>query len=110
MKSVTQEWLKNTQPEVRRYKSGMTLQDNRPRMRLADGITLSVQASSAHYCSPRHDGAAGFYDDVEVGFPSEHIEELEEYIEIPGDQTQSVFPHVPITVIDQIIAKHGGIS
>ena len=37
------------------------------RIECADGFTMSVQANSNAYCSPRSDNAAS-YDEVEVGF------------------------------------------
>ena len=80
----------------------------RPQVVCADGFTISVQASSSHYCDPR-DGS-GPYEAVEVGFPSASEPLLMDYIEISGeDPTQSVYPYVPVGVIETIIANHGGI-
>ena len=36
------------------------------RIKCADGFSMSVQANSGAYCSPRSDNAAS-YDEVEVG-------------------------------------------
>ena len=40
-----------------------------PRIVCCDGITLSVQASHSHYCSPRVDHSP-YYEEFEVGYPS----------------------------------------
>lgn len=58
---------------------------------------LSVQASSAHYCSPRDD-LQEFYEDVEIGFPNfkfskEFIFQYAEDNESPQD---TVYGYVPM--------------
>lgn len=75
----------------------------------ADGTTLSVQASSGHYCDPRSD--KGPYWSVEVGFPSVAIETFMDYIEdSESDPTRSVYGWVPIYVVAQAILDHGGFA
>jgi hypothetical protein len=39
-----------------------------PKIECVDGFSISVQASSTHYCSPRDN--EGPWDTVECGFPS----------------------------------------
>ena len=68
-----------------------------------DGFSMSVQASNSHYCSPRND--FGPYASVEVGYPNRPEPLLEPYSDGGGD----VFGWVPVEVIAQIIAKHGGL-
>lgn len=64
---------------------------------LADGNTLSVQASTFHYCTPRSDMPSyENYTAFEIGFPSRHYDILESYKDGPGDQTGSVFGWVQI--------------
>jgi hypothetical protein len=74
----------------------------------ADGLTMSVQASETHYCSPRSN--LGPYTEVEVGFPSQLVEELMEYAESPSTPTDTVYAYVPVTVVEAVIEKHGGLK
>lgn len=74
----------------------------------ADGFTMSVQASHFHYCEPRKD--RGPHTKFEVGFPSEVEPLLMDYAENPDDPTQTVYGWVPADIVDQVIAKHGGIK
>lgn len=75
----------------------------RPRVKCADGFTMSVQAGSIYYCIPRKDGE-GYYSAVEVGYPSENTPELYEYSDGYG-----VYRCVPIDEVQAICDKHGGI-
>jgi hypothetical protein len=88
----------------------MTKTIKRDRIVCKDGFSMSVQASSFHYCSPKEDNAIE-YDAVEVGFPSEIEPLLTEYSEgmIDTDPTSSVYMYVPSNVIFEIIKKHKGI-
>lgn len=72
-----------------------------------DGFSLSVQADSMTYCSPRVDNADE-YTAVEVGFPSAHEPLLAPYQDGEGAMTQSVFAWVPASVIALVLIKHGG--
>jgi len=80
---------------------------NRKAVVCADGLILSVQASSTHYCHPRDD--FGPYDSVEVGYPSEAVPELMMYAESPQTPTATVYGYVPVELVDSVIAAHGGI-
>jgi len=73
----------------------------------ADGLELSVQASSTHYCSPRD--SVGPWEEVEIGFPSERVEEFMEYAENPNEPTDTVYGYVPVAVVEAVINNHGGI-
>ncbi len=81
-----------------------------PQVVCADGTTLSIQASSGHYCEPRSN--KGPYWSVEVGFPSVAIETFMDYIDQAGyaDPTDSVYGWVPIYVVAQAILDHGGFA
>jgi hypothetical protein len=78
----------------------MAMRENRPEAICADGFKMSIQASEDHYCQKDDEGS---YVSVEVGFPSPPEPLLDEY----GDD--GVYGYVPLTVVDAIIAKHGGI-
>lgn len=76
---------------------------------MMDDFTLSIQASSMHYCSPR--AGEGPWTHFECGFPSEKEELIMEYIEEDEDKpTDTIYPHVPENVIQKIIEKHGGLK
>tara|TARA_B100000287_G_C20426972_1_gene699871 strand:+ start:216 stop:509 length:294 start_codon:yes stop_codon:yes gene_type:complete len=78
------------------------------RIECADGFTMSVQANSSAYCSPRSDNAAS-YDEVEVGFPNKPEPLLERYAENPENLTETVYGWVPSQTVLDVIVKHGGI-
>ena len=70
----------------------------RPRVKCADGYTVSVQAGEYHYCSPRAD--VDHFDKVELGYPSDEDSELMDYAE---EEER------PCELVDGVLAKHGGI-
>ena len=69
---------------------------------------MSVQAGAGLYCEPRANLESGEYTACEVGYPSQKEELLMPYIEDPTKPTESVYPYVPVEVIEQVIEKHGG--
>lgn len=80
----------------------------RPKLILQDGTTISVQASSGHYCIPRDND--GPYSHVEVGFPSVRPEpwsEWSQYAEEPSEPTETVYGCVPIGLVLDFIKAHG---
>lgn len=85
---------------------GKNYREPSARIECKSGLTLSVQASRFHYCSPRVN--EGPYLSVEVGIPSEAIEELMPYADNPDAPTESVYGYVPIGIVVEIINKHGG--
>jgi len=78
-----------------------------PRVMCADGFTMSVQAHDGAYCSPRVNNAES-YDEVEVGFPSSAEPLLMDWCDDPNDPTGTVYGYVPVQVVTNVIAKHGG--
>jgi len=82
--------------------------NTKQRIKCADGFTMSVQASIGHYCSPRMTGL-GFYDAYEVGYPSEEEPLLVPHAEDTSRPTETVYGWVPVQVIVDVIAKHGGV-
>lgn len=73
----------------------------------ADGFSLSIQASSFHYCTPKID--AGPWTAVEIGFPSEADPDLAEYAEDISRPTETVYGWVPAKVVLALLEKHGGL-
>ena len=74
---------------------------------------MSVQVGYSLYSKPKK--VAKRYSEVEIGYPSEHEPLLEEYAETifeDGfiDYTDTVYPYVPVKVVDNVLKKHGGID
>tara|TARA_R110000751_G_scaffold305649_1_gene422383 strand:- start:620 stop:1264 length:645 start_codon:yes stop_codon:yes gene_type:complete len=80
-----------------------------PLLRCADGFTMSVQASERHYCTPLND--TGPYTEIEIGFPNMLEPLLIPFQDEPtyNAPTESVYCYVPVEIIDEVIAKHGGL-
>ena len=90
-----------------------------PKIKCKSGLTLSVQASSFHYCIPREDGAD--YTHVEVGFPSKFPpRSWDEYEEKPFEpslkqrlkrffrigEPDTIYAYIPIEMVDAWISKN----
>lgn len=73
-----------------------------------DGFAVSIQASYHHYCEPRKNGDIE-YAEVELGFPSEADELIADYAEDPDDLTGTVYGCVPVSIVDELLSKHGGL-
>lgn len=87
---------------------GKRYPDITKRMECMDGFSISVQASSGHYCQPR-ENEAWPYREVELGYPSEVDNSISNYAEDP-DTNETVFGYVPIDIVNQLVEKHGGIK
>lgn len=72
----------------------------------ADGFSVSIQASSTNYCSPRNN--EGPYIRVELGFPSEKDSILLPYAEDSSNPTETVYGYVPSAVVLECLELHGG--
>ena len=87
-----------------------------PHIVCADGFSMSVQVGYSLYSTPKK--VAKRYSAVEIGFPSEPEELIKEWAEwIPfseedgePDYTDTVYPYVPVGVVDKVLKKHGGID
>jgi hypothetical protein len=73
----------------------------------ADGFRMSVQADEFTYCSPRINDAER-YTQVEIGFPSDYEELIIDWAEDRSDPTGTVYGYVPVSVVTNVLAKHGG--
>ena len=87
-----------------------------PHIICADGFSMSVHVGYSLYSTPKK--IAKRYSAVEIGYPSDHeplIEKWAEFIpfgdedEVP-DYTGTVYPYVPVGVVDKVLKKHGGID
>ena len=75
------------------------------------GFTMSVQVGYSLYSEPKK--VAKRYSKVEIGYPSEREPLLEEYVEsfyTEPDYTDSIYPYVPVKIVDKVLKKHGGID
>ena len=87
-----------------------------PHIVCADGFSMSVQVGYSLYSTPKK--VAKRYSAVEIGYPSEPEELIKEWAEwIPfseedgePDYTDTVYPYVPVGVVDKVLKKHGGID
>ena len=85
-----------------------------PKIVCSDGFMMSVQVGSSLYSTPKK--VAKRYSAVEIGFPSEHEPLIEEYAEcytseeLDIDFTDTVYPYVPVRIVDKVLKKHGGID
>ena len=82
-----------------------------PHIVCGDGFTMSVQVGYSLYSKPKK--VAKRYSEVEIGYPSEHEPLLEKYVEsfyTEPDYTDSIYPYVPVKVVDKVLKKHGGID
>jgi len=104
MKHFTQ-WM---QEGIDQSRSDMEWQITR-RLMLANGVSLSIQASHAAYSIPRIILPYAEYSAMEIGYPSERIESLMEYAEDPERPTNTVYPYVPVEVLEKVIAEAGGV-
>ena len=86
-----------------------------PHIICADGFSMSVQVGYSLYSTPKK--IAKRYSAVEIGYPSEPEELIKEYAEFAPfdedevpDYTDTVYPYVPVGVVDKVLKKHGGID
>ena len=85
-----------------------------PHIVCADGFTMSVQVGYSLYSTPKK--IAKRYSAVEIGYPSEPEELIKEYAEFAPfdedttDYTDTVYPYVPVKIVDKVLKKHGGIN
>ena len=87
-----------------------------PHIVCVDGFEMSVQVGYSLYSTPKK--IAKRYSAVEIGFPSEPEELIKEWAEFlpfseedeEPDYTDTVYPYVPVGVVDKVLKKHGGID
>ena len=84
-----------------------------PKIVCVDGFEMSVQVGFSLYSTPKK--VAKRYSAVEIGFPSEHEPLIEEFAETfhqedVTDYTDTVYPYVPVAIVDKVLKKHGGID
>lgn len=87
-----------------------------PRCILFDGTSLSIQYHSGAYITGRPNQTkqpsvikTDDIVDVEIGYPSRVIKEIIGYAEDPESPLDTVYPYVPVWLVDRIISQRGGI-
>ena len=116
MKNNINEFIKNnlkvTYPAEEYSSMNHILTSSRlPQIHCIDGFSMSVQVGYSLYSKPKK--VAKRYSEVEIGYPSEHEPLLEKYVEsffVTPDFTDSIYPYVPVKVVDKVLKKHGGID
>jgi hypothetical protein len=88
--------------------------ETNPVIKCADGFTMSVQARDGAYCTPREDYPDEAYTHVECGFPSstpttKELRECAELFDEPYNYCGTVYPYVPIAIVQAEFDAHGGI-
>ena len=86
-----------------------------PHIVCEDGFTMSVQVGYSLYSEPKK--VAKRYSKVEIGYPSDHEPLIEKWAEFTPfeddeepDYTDTVYPYVPVKVVNKVLKKHGGID
>lgn len=92
------------------YRTVNEEQVHRPHIYCKDGFHLSIQAGSLWYCQPRKALEFGEYEAVEVGALSGKEDLLLPYAEEFRKPTATVYAFVPVSVVEKVIVKHGGVN
>ena len=82
-----------------------------PHIVCSDGFEMSVQVGYSLYSEPKK--VAKRYSAVEIGYPSEREPLIEKYVESiyeDPDYTDTIYPYVPVKIVNQVLKKHGGID
>jgi hypothetical protein len=94
-------------------KGESTLLKPLPRVTCADGFSMSIQAGTGLYSEQQKTSKK--YSKVEIGYPSTDEPLLYKYAESFYDPdadfkyTDTVYPYVPVGIINKVLRKHGGI-
>lgn len=105
------EWLnKQTVDRCDRVKNGISLNTKNylfEELKLKDGLSLSVQASDGHMCSPRGTIMNNSeYEEVEVYSHGVYVNELLHFC----SESEFVYGYVPVELMEELVEKHGGID
>ena len=97
----------------KQFENGLMRRIMNPYVICNDDFEFSCQASYTHYSDPK--GLANEYSKVEIGFPSLNDTLIAKYREDYGWEdecglSKPVYPYVPVKVVNELIAFHGGIN
>ena len=122
MKTSINEFIKNNLKVTNLAKNivplmkHLTTSSRLPQIVCVDGFTMSVQVGFSLCSTPKK--VAKRYSAVEIGFPSDHESLIEDYAETfykddgedVTDYTDTVYPYVPVKIVNKVLKKHGGID
>ena len=74
----------------------------------SDGFSMSVQGGEGLYSHPRAKSES--YSAMEIGFPSKRELLILDYAEDEYRPEDTVYPYTPVSIIQEVIDKHGGID
>lgn len=77
------------------------------RLLMASGLSISIQASHTHYCTPRTHVPCAEYTEFELGYPNWNVPALNQWEEECG--WGGIYPYTPKEVIEEVIAANGGV-
>ena len=97
----------------KQFEDGIMRRIMNPYVICNDDFEFSCQASYTHYSDPK--GLANEYTQVEIGYPSLNDTLIAKYREDYGWEDECglsnpVYPYVPVKVVNELIAFHGGIN
>jgi purine nucleoside permease len=81
----------------------------------ANGLSLSLQASSRHYCTPQ-EADQDLYEDLEVGKVSQRLDALKRYVcptaseSFDRDYATACYPYTPVATLVAVINDAGGLN
>lgn len=102
------EYLKKHK-EIIEIKGVDSFRNRTPLLVCNDGFKMSVQVGYGLYCTPRISDC-DHYTHAEVGFPSIEEPLMMEYADDPENPTNTIYPYMPIEIINEVIQKHGGVQ
>jgi hypothetical protein len=79
-----------------------------PRIICGDNFSVSMQIGDGLYSDPRVANAEK-YEAVELGYPSAIDPLLTPYAEDPTDEPDTVYPYIPVAIVNELLEKHSGI-
>lgn len=116
-KDYLAKWYKVTEVTIPETFDGRAMQPAykdvhifRPLLVCKDGFSVYVQADKHRCCEPRGNKFDGGYAKVELSYPSKSDPLISQYAVDKRNLTDSVYAYVPITVVDKLFEKHGGIK
>lgn len=88
--------------------NGFEYRSSIPAVTCKDGYKVSIQAGEMLYSIPKEN--RGPWSHVELGYPTEEDDRLDEYVEDPDRPLDTVYGYVPIELVAQILDDHGGVD
>lgn len=97
--SDLEKWLMDTSLDLR--KPGWV----RPPITCPDGFECSVQTGLGMYSTPRNN--FGPWTEVEVGYPTQKVDDWLNWAEDPNNPTETVYAYIPVSIVETELKKRG---